>query len=99
MADKTTWDRYAGDGESALKLGNYREAEACWYTAMKVAEYFGEHDPRLSESIEKLAHVYTAMDRKPEADKLIKQASQIRARITGVNLQPPPATNQNSVHS
>jgi hypothetical protein len=93
MTETTTWDRYAGDGENAMLQGNYREAEACWYTAMKVAEYFGERDPRLSQSIEKLATVYTAMDRKSEADKLNKRANQIRARITGVNLQPPPNHN------
>jgi hypothetical protein len=71
-----------------LKHGNLTEAEACWYTAMKVAEYFGEQDPRLPESIEKLASVYSALDRGSEADKLKKRASQIRARITGVNLPP-----------
>lgn len=90
MAEQTIWDKYAAEAEAAFSTGNYPEAEACWFTAMKVAEFFGEHDPRFSESMEKLAAVYSKMDRQPEADKLITRAGKIKARITGVNFQPPP---------
>ncbi len=83
MAEPTIYDKYATDGDAAISAGNYREAEACWHTAMKIAEYFGEHDPRLTESMEKLATVYSHLERQREADKLNATAGRIKARITG----------------
>ena len=91
---ETIYDKYAREGEAAVNAGNYREAEACWYTAMKIAEYFGEHDPRLTESMEQLAAVYSQMDRKREADKLSASANRIKTRITGTNLPPQGPVNQ-----
>jgi tetratricopeptide (TPR) repeat protein len=93
MAELTIYDKYAKDGDAAMNAGNYREAEACWHTAMKIAEYFGEHDPRLIESMEKLASVYSQMERNREAAGLIDTAGKIRTRITGVNF---PAQGPNS---
>jgi len=83
---ETIYDKYAREGAAAVNAGNYREAEACWHTAMKIAEYFGEHDPRLTESMEQLAAVYSQMNRKREADKLKTSASEIKSRITGTSL-------------
>lgn len=87
MAEMTIYERYAREGDAAVCAGNYREAEACWYTAMKIAEYFGEHDPRLLESMEKLAEVYGKMERHREAEKLRLAVGKIRNRVTGTRFQ------------
>lgn len=99
MAELTIYDKYAKEGEAAVKAGNYREAEACWYTAMKIAEYFGEHDPRLTESMEQLAAVYSHMDRLRESEKLRENANKIKTRITGTNLPPQAPLNCASMHA
>lgn len=99
MAELTIYEKYAKDGNAAIDAGNFREAEACWYTAMKVAEYFGEHDPRLIESMEKLAGIYDRMDRRRESEKLKTSAGKIKTRITGTNLPPQPPMNHASSFS
>lgn len=86
MAEITIYEKYAREGDAATCAGNFREAEACWYTAMKIAEYFGEHDPRLTESMEKLAEVYDKMDRQREAEKLKLSVGKIKTRNTGTNM-------------
>lgn len=96
MAEMTIYEKYAKEGESAMNAGNYREAEACWYTAMKIAEYFGEHDPRLIESMEQLAAVYSHMERERESEKLRANANKIKTRITGTSL---PQVSMNQVSS
>ena len=88
MAELTIYEKYAKEGEAATKAGDYREAEACWYTAMKIAEYFGEHDPRLTDSMEQLAAVYDRMERSRESEKLRANANKIKTRITGTSLPP-----------
>ncbi|HEY9679174.1 MAG TPA: tetratricopeptide repeat protein [Drouetiella sp.] len=96
MSGLTIYDKYAKEGDAAISAGNYREAEACWYTAMKIAEYFGEHDPRLTESMEKLADVYDHMDKHSDALKLKQNAGRIKTRITAQNLPPQGPMNFNS---
>lgn len=99
MAELTIYEKYAKEGEAAVNAGHYREAEACWYTAMKIAEYFGEHDPRLTESMEQLAAVYSHMERVRESEQLRANAHKIKTRITGTNLPPqPPMNHVSSMH-
>ncbi|MFN8554581.1 MAG: tetratricopeptide repeat protein [Candidatus Obscuribacterales bacterium] len=88
MTEMTIYDKYAREGEAAVSAGDFREAEACWYTAMKIAEYFGERDPRLTESMEKLAEVYDKMDRRRESERLKLSIGKIKSRVTGTNLPP-----------
>jgi hypothetical protein len=88
MPELTIYDKYAKDGRAAVNARNYREAEACWYTAMKVAEYFGEHDPRLTEAMEQLAAVYEQLERHKESEQLKSSAGKIKTRVTGTNLPP-----------
>lgn len=95
----TIYEKYAKEGDAAFSAGNFREAEACWYTAMKIAEYFGEHDPRLTESMEKLAEIYDKMDRNRESDKLKLSIGRIKTRITGTNLPPQNGFNHASSFS
>ena len=85
---ESIYDKYAREGKAAVDSGNYREAEACWHTAMKIAEYFGEHDPRLTESMEQLAAVYSRMNRTRESDTLKLNAHKIRTRNTGTGMVP-----------
>ncbi len=94
MAELTIYEKYAKEGEAAINAGNYREAEACWHTAMKIAEYFGEHDPRLTESMEQLAAVYSHTDRVRESEKLRINANKIKTRITGTHVPPQGPLNQ-----
>ena len=96
MAELTIYEKYAKEGEAAVNAGDYREAEACWYTAMKIAEYFGEHDPRLCESMEQLAAVYSHLDRVRESEKLRTSANRIKTRITSTNLPPQSPLNHAS---
>ncbi len=97
MTELTIYGKYAKEGDAAIKSGNYREAEACWHTAMKIAEYFGEHDPRLTESMEKLASVYSQMERVREAESLLATAGKIKTRITGTNIPPQGPMNHSSL--
>lgn len=96
MAELTIYERYAKEGEAAVNAGDYREAEACWYTAMKIAEYFGEHDPRLTESMEQLAAVYSHMERVHESEALRAHVNKIKTRITGTSLPPQAQMNHAS---
>lgn len=98
MTELTIYEKYAKEGETAVKAGNFREAEACWYTAMKIAEYFGEHDPRLIESMEQLAAVYSHLERERDSEKLRANANKIKIRITGTGLPPQGPVNYAGSH-
>ncbi|HEY9714222.1 MAG TPA: hypothetical protein V6C72_12200, partial [Chroococcales cyanobacterium] len=59
----------------------------CWFRALKIAEYFGEQDPRLCVSLEKVAYVYRITGREREAQRLNSKVSSIKKQWPQHNWQ------------
>ncbi len=82
-AEGETWMTYARAGDKAYRQGNYVKAEKEFLAAIKKAEEFGPQDPRLSKTLNNLAHVYRLQGKNAEAEPLLKRALSIREKVLG----------------
>ena len=57
-AQETSWDTTNAAGLKALNEGRYSEAEELFSSALRMAETFGEQDPRFATSFNNLAELY-----------------------------------------
>ena len=54
------WESYTDAGTAAFERSSYDEAETPFLAALRLAEGFGRHDPRLATSLSNLAQVHRA---------------------------------------
>lgn len=65
-----SWNSLMEAGEVARESNNQLKAIACYQSALKVAETFGEQDPRLTETIRNLADAYSRHHELAKAEQL-----------------------------
>ena len=68
-------------GETARKAGNLAQARACYLSALKSAETFGDQDPRLTATIRELADVYLKNHELAKAESLYRRELKILGAI------------------
>src|SRR3954451_4635729 len=64
------WQRRLDAGKVSYAEGRYAEAQAWLELACKGAEAFGEGDPRLTESLDRLGNLYLARGRLGDAERI-----------------------------
>jgi len=75
---QSAWARYDREGQKHLDSGAYKEAESELTAAVAEAEKFGEHDRRLTLSLEKLAHLLRSEKKTGEAEKVEARLSMLK---------------------
>ena len=75
---QSSWQSDMDAGVEAYVEGDYAEAGKQFAAAVKVAEAFGQEDPRLPTSLNGLAEVYRAQGKYAEAEALHKRALALR---------------------
>ncbi|MBI1956545.1 MAG: tetratricopeptide repeat protein [Acidobacteria bacterium] len=80
---ETQWYNAIIAAQYAIQQGNYTDAERILLAAAKIAESFGKKDPRLADSLNDLARVYSAKNRYKAAEPLYKRALKIMEEAYG----------------
>ena len=78
-----TWDTHMQVAAKMYHRGNYAEAEKLWAAALRQAEKFGPHDPRLADTLNNLALVYDAQGSYAKAEPLYERAFTIWEKTLG----------------
>ena len=77
---KEPWDLHTDQGTTLMEQGKFPEAEQELNSALKLAEQFGEQDPRLIQSLTNLAILYNAKGEPEEAETLLQQTIAIHEK-------------------
>ena len=83
VAQQGDWERRLRAGEAANQQGNYAEAVKQTKAALSLAEAFGPNDPRLAQTLNNLAVLYSRQGRDAEAELLYKRALAIVEKALG----------------
>jgi tetratricopeptide (TPR) repeat protein len=81
---ETVWERFAKQGEIALKAGKFGDAERFYNSALKEAQKTSKQDRRLAESYENLAALYQARGQFAKSEPLMEKAMSARGKLLGV---------------
>ncbi|MFQ5929483.1 MAG: tetratricopeptide repeat protein, partial [Acidobacteriota bacterium] len=82
-AQEKGWESAIAAGKSALRAGQYAEAEKMFLAALEEAEKLGSEDPRLAMSLENLANLYRVRGRYAAAEPLYRRLLVIREQTMG----------------
>ena len=80
-AQSKSWQKNIDVGDAALAQSRMEEAEKSYQKALKDAEKFNPSDPRLTRTLKKLASVYEALGKYPDAEILYKRLVRIAERL------------------
>ena len=83
-AQEAQWKAHMATGANAYREGRYSEAVESFQGAVKEAEAFGPHDPRLATSLNNLALLYQVQGKYAEAEPLYKRSLAIREKALGL---------------
>ena len=82
-AQEKYWDAAIESGENALNQRRYAEAEEKFITALKMAERFGEQDPRLGVTLNDMATLYYLQGKYDQAELTFKHCLTLREKVEG----------------
>jgi tetratricopeptide (TPR) repeat protein len=77
------WTQLRAEATQAVEAGNFAAAESLWQEAIKEAQSFTGHDPRLPISLEGLAAAYWKQGRFDQAEPLTKRCFNIYETVLG----------------
>ena len=77
------WEFPSRAGEDEFKNGHFQAAAKHFSHAVQEAEQFGEGDPRLGKTLNRLGAVQCRLGRYPEAERSLKRAARILEEILG----------------
>ena len=77
------WESYTDAGTAAFERSSYDEAETPFLAALRLAEGFGRHDPRLATSLANLAQLYRARGDYADAEQLYKRSLAVDEKAFG----------------
>ena len=83
LAADGEWEKQAAEGVTALHQGRYADAQPLFENCLKLAEAFGEKDPRLSIALNNLGNLMENQARYAEAEPLLKRALALREKLFG----------------
>ncbi len=73
-ADEQSWATFSQKAEALSKQGKHLDSISLYKAALEEAEKFGNSDPRLARTLEKLATEYESVKNMQEANKCLKRA-------------------------
>ena len=82
-ANDWSWDQHYETGRQCLERKSFDEAEAALVSALRLAEEFGENDPRLPQTLNMLARVHRAQRRFVAAAAMLQQLAALLERTVG----------------
>jgi hypothetical protein len=83
FAGESEWIAHMGAGTEANQRGDFQVAGARFEEAMKEAQAFEERDPRLAQTLDRLAEAYLMQGRNADAEPLIRRSLAIREKAQG----------------
>ena len=83
--EQTPWDLHIEKGEQLLKKRQFAQAESEFKAALLEAEEAGGNDPRLPQSLRKLAVIYDIQGKYDQAEPLLKR--EIAIHEAGKNIR------------
>lgn len=78
-----SWQELVDSGNTAYKKRRIAQAEIYFLDALKVAESFGEDDPRLSLTLNNMAAIYHSQGKYAMAEPLYQRSLEIKKRVLG----------------
>lgn len=81
----TNWDCYTAKACAAMAENRVKDAEMLWLASVRIAEHFGEYDPRLPISLLNLAEVYELQGRMQAAQQIRERANRLQHHSTTIN--------------
>jgi len=82
-AQEAQWKAHMSTGVNAYREGRYSEAVESFQGAVKEAEAFGPHDPRLATSLNNLAGLYNYQGKYAQAEPLYQRSLVIWEKALG----------------
>jgi tetratricopeptide (TPR) repeat protein len=79
------WETRLAAAGAAQEEGKYSAAEAQLRAALTIAQGFGEHDPRLLVSLNRLAHLYYAQGKYTKAEPLYRRALSLAEKASATD--------------
>ncbi len=78
-----TWEELRKEAEEAADVADYSKAEGLWRQAVKVAQGFGENDPRYVYSLDLLADSLFQQKKYEQAERLLKRSYELKVSTLG----------------
>ncbi|HEY9774196.1 MAG TPA: tetratricopeptide repeat protein [Planktothrix sp.] len=77
------WYIFRAAASQALAAREYAKAEALWYAALEEAEDYGEHSPRLTDTLEGLGEVEFRLEKYLNATAICKRLLRVYCEVLG----------------